>query len=192
MALRDINLIADDIVERRYLLRHLLIWCGCLVLALTLIIAVQRYQFGSFSAAERNLPGDDKVRAALAAKINEVSREQQVLNLAVREQARLSAVVAGRRFYSPVIAKLAGIMNDRTWLKQLDLSTGRDGTAHLKLLGLSLSQEYLGNFIQRLSAGPLFRGVVLKYTQEAEVRTAGAGASPVQFQIECDISGDSL
>ncbi len=186
MALRDINLIAADILERRCLLRHLFLWCGGIAAVVVLTLAVYAYETRLLYAARQNLGGNN-LQATLAAAATEMSREQQALNLARREQAQISSHSAAQRSYALVLAKLVGIMNDQTWLQQLTLEAGKERTVRLKLLGQSLSHAYLGNFIQTLSADPLFRGVVLKYSQEAEAQTSGA--NPVQFHIECDIVG---
>ncbi len=187
MALREINLIAADIMERRYLLRHLFLWCGGLIAVATVMIGVHHYQTRIHHAAEQDLSAGSSLTAALAAAVNESKQEERELAIVLAERGQFDALTARIRSYSKVIAKLAEIMNTRTWLQQLALDTGRDQTVHVKLGGFSRTHETLGDFIQRLSGEPLFRNVVLKLAQESEARTSGG--SPVQFQIECDIAG---
>ncbi len=188
MALRDINLIAPDVLERRFLLRHLLLWGGGLAAVLVLLAALYGYTNRMMRAAADHLPGGSGLQATMAAASVEISKEKQELSLVLREQEQLGALMGSRQPYSTVIARLAEFMNSQTWLKQLDLERDKNHIAHLKLQGMSLSQEHLGNFIQRLSGNPLFRSVILKYTQVSEARTAGA--SSVEFLIECDIAGE--
>lgn len=188
MALREINLIAPDILERRYLLRHLFLWCGAIGATVVLALAVYGYGTRILYAAKQDLPNGSNPKTVLTAMVSEISREQRELNLALRQRAQFGALVATQRSYSLAIAKLTEAMNRQTWLQQLVIDTGKDRIAHLKLLGSSITQEDLGDFVQRLSVDPLFRGVVLKYSQESEVRTTSGG--PVQFQIECTIAGE--
>jgi Tfp pilus assembly protein PilN len=186
MALRDVNLIATDILERRYLLRHLFLWCGGLIAVVALMMGLTMYQARIFSAVKQAPSNGINHRGILTAVTDEIKKGQQELNIALQERAQLVAMTAMTRSYSSVMAKLADTMNDKTWLQQLALDAGRDRVVRLKLAGSSVSQESLGDFIQRLSGDPMFRGVVLKSAQESE--TKASGGSVVQFLIECDIA----
>jgi Tfp pilus assembly protein PilN len=187
MALRDVNLIAADILERRYLLRHLFIWCGGLIAVAALMTGIYAYQTRIHDAARRDLSNAGNPSAVLAAEVGEIKKEQRELTIALQERAQLVALTAVQRPGSSVMAKLAEIMNDQTWLQQLALDAGPGRLSRLKLAGSSVSHDSLGDFMQRLSSDPMFRGVVLKSAQESETSMPRGG--PVQFQIECDIAG---
>jgi hypothetical protein len=189
MALRDINLIPGEILERRSLIRHLLLWLSCLVVVAALIMAAHGYQNRMVYGKTQNRQGGDKdLKAALVRTVGDIGKEQKALNLALRERVQLGALIEHRLSFPSVLAKLAEIMNDQTWLQQLAFDTGRDGKFHLIMTGFSSSPATLGMFVQRLSGEPMFRLVVLKSAQESENRLSGS--VPVQFQIECDIAGD--
>jgi Tfp pilus assembly protein PilN len=185
MALRDVNLIATDILVRRFTFRHLFMWCGGLIAVAALMAGIYVYQTRIHAAAKRDLLNTGNPSAVLSILNGKIKKGQQELNIALQERTQLGAMTAMQRSYSSVMAKLAEIMNDQTWLQQLALEAGRDHTAHLKLAGSSVSHESLGDFMQRLSNDPLFRNVVLKSAQESE--TKSSGGSLVQFLIECDI-----
>ena len=190
MALRDINLIPTEILERRYLVRHLLLWLISLVVVAALIMAAHGYQNRMVYGETQNRQGAIKDQAAaLTRTVGDIRKEQMALNLARREQVQLVALIEQRRSYSSVLAKLADVMNDQTWLQQLAFNTAQDRTLHLGLMGFSHSHEALGTFIQRLSGEPMFRLVVLKSAQEAADKLSGS--APVQFQIECDIAKEA-
>ena len=190
MALRDINLIPDEILERRSLIRHLLLWLSILVVVAALMMAVRGYQNRFVYGGTQNRQGAIKDQAAALTKmVGEIRKEQKELNLARREQVQLVALIEQRRSYSAVLAKLADVMNDQTWLQQLAFNTAQDRTLHLSLMGFSHSHEALGTFIQRLSGEPMFRLVVLKSAQESADKLSGS--APVQFQIECDIAKEA-
>lgn len=187
MALRDVNLIPGELLERRSLIRHLLLWLSSLVVVAALIMAVHGYQNRTLYAETQNRQGAIKDRAAaLTRLVGDIGKGQKELDLARREQTQLAALIEQRRSYSSVLAKLADVMNDATWLQQLSFTTAPDRTVHLGLLGFSHSHETLGMFIQRLSGEPMFRLVVLKSAQELKDQLSGS--APVQFQIECAIA----
>jgi len=188
--MRDINLIPDEILERRSLIRHLLLWLSSLVVVAALIMAAHGYQNRMVSGETQNRQGARKdLAATLARTVGDIRKEQMALNLARREQVQLVALIEQRRSYSSVLAKLADVMNDQTWLQQLAFNTAQDRTLHLSLMGFSHSHEALGTFIQRLSGEPMFRLVVLKSAQESADKLSGS--APVQFQIECDIAKEA-
>lgn len=190
MAVRDINLIPGEILERRSLIRHLVLWLSSLVVVAALIMAAHGYQNRMVYGETQNRQGAIKGQAAALAKIvGDIKNEQKELNLARREQVQLVALIEQRRSYSSVLAKLADVMNDQTWLRQLAFNTAQDRTLHLSLMGFSHSHEALGTFIQRLSGEPTFRQVVLKSAQESQDKLSGS--APVQFQIECDIAKEA-
>jgi Tfp pilus assembly protein PilN len=190
MALRDINLIPGEILERRSLIRHLLLWAGSLVVVAALIMVTHGYQNRMRSGETQNRQGAIKdLAAAFTRIVGDIRKEQNELNLARREQVQLAALIEQRRSYSSVLAKLSDVMNDETWLQQLAFHTAQDRTVHLGLTGFSRSHDTLGIFIQRLSGEPMFRLVVLKSAQESENQLSRSAA--VQFQIDCDIAKEA-
>lgn len=190
MAVRDINLIPEEILERRSLIRHLLLWLSSLVVVAALIMAAHVYQNRMVYGETQNRQGAGKdLATALTRTVGDIGKEQKALNLTLRERLQLGALIEQRRSYSSVLAKLADVMNDQTWLQQLAFNIAQDRTLHLSLMGFSHSHEALGTFIQRLSGEPTFRQVVLKSAQESQDKLSGS--APVQFQIECDIAKEA-
>lgn len=189
MVLRDINLVPAETLERRYLIRHVLLWLSSLVAVVVLLMGVYVYQSRVVYRETLNRQGvNEDLKADLARTTGDIMKAQNALNLTIRERVQLEALIEHRLSHSSVLAKLAEIMNDQTWLQQFAFDTGMDGKFHLRLMGFSSSHATLGTFIQRLSGEPMFRLVVLKSAQESEDKLSGS--APVQFQIECDIAGD--
>jgi Tfp pilus assembly protein PilN len=186
MALRDINLIAADIMDRRYLLRHLVLWSSGLVAVAILMVGIHHYQTRIHEAAKQDLAAGINLRAALARMVDESKKEERELTVALGERGQFGSLTDKFRPYSAVIATLAEIMNSETWLQQLALETDRERTVHVRLMGFSGSHEALGDFMQRISRETLFTSVVLKIAQESEARVEGG---QVQFQIECTVAG---
>ena len=132
MALRDVNLIPGEILERRSLIRHLLLWLTALVVVAGLTVAIRGYQNRVVYGETQNRQGALKDQAAALAKlVGEIGKEQKELGLAHREQMRLGALIEQRRSYASVLAKLADVMNDETWLQQLSFNTVPDRTVRI-------------------------------------------------------------
>lgn len=187
--MRDINLVPAETLERRYLIRHALLWLSSLFAVVVLLMGVYVYQSRVVYRETLNRQGvNEDLKADLARTTGHIMKAQNALNLTIRERVQLEALIEHRLSHSSVLAKLAEIMNDQTWLQQFAFDTGMDGKFHLRLMGFSSSHATIGTFIQRLSGEPMFRLVVLKSAQESEVKLSGS--APVQFQIECDIAGD--
>lgn len=189
MALRDINLVPAEMLERFYLIRHVFLWLSSLVAVAVLLMGVYGYQARvAYRETQNRQEGEKELAATLARMVSDIRKEQNALNLTLRERVQLGALIEHRLSHPSVLAKLAEIMNDQTWLQQFAFDTGKDGRFHLMLTGFSSSPATLGTFIQRLSGEPMFRLVVLKSAQESEDKLSGS--APIQFQIECDIAGD--
>lgn len=193
MALREINLIPDEIQARRDLLRHLCFWTGCLVISLTLIWSFHFYQASVLQAKERKVAKLKARHKHLGAKIDEIKRMQGELNRLKQQQASLETVARSEP-YSRVFAKLADIMNKHTWLTQLTIDSGKDkeAEASLKLTGFSFSNDELGNFLNRLSSEAMFKTVVLQHAKEYEMSPSNRNVRKpvrlIQFHIELNIS----
>jgi Tfp pilus assembly protein PilN len=194
MALRDINLIPIDMLYQQHLVRHLYFWAGCLAMSLTLVVGVYLSQRHAIMAEEKTLTRLKGEHQQLAAKVEEIKQIQEELEKLEEKQAVLNDI-ARNHAYSQVLLKLAEIMNEHTWLRQLTIdrdkgTEDREGERiMLKLTGFSHSNEDLGDFLIHLSSQPLFKGVVLNYAKEAtERRTKGSmtmAVSLIEFQIDC-------
>jgi Tfp pilus assembly protein PilN len=193
MALREINLIPEEILARRSLLRHLCFWTGCLVVSLTLIWSFHFYQSSVLQAKQRKVAKLKAMHKQLGAKIDEIKRIQGELDMLKRQQAGLESATM-REPYSRVFAKLADIINDRTWLTQLtiDNATDEEAGASLRLAGFSFSNDELGNFLNRLSGEAIFKRVVLQHAREYEMSQSNRNARKpmrlIQFHIESNIA----
>ena len=126
-------------------------------------------------------------------EINEIQEEIERLG---QQEAFLNSIT-GNRPYSMILLNLANIMNDQIWLNQLtldrlDSSKEGDHSPNLRLIGFSLSNKELGDFLSRLSEEPLFEAVILKYAKETKIvrspKNPGKRIRVIQFQIDCNIS----
>ena len=193
MALRDINLVPAPQLEKRHLIRHLLFWSGCLAAVLVLIALLYWGQFYLIETQKLSLTQTGNVALALQSKVENVRRlqaDQEKLN---QQKAVMDAIIKKNQSYSLVLFQLSRLMNNNTWLAQLTISGGKEKESadRLLLTGFSLSNEYLGDFLTRLSQDPLFKNVVLKFVQEGEKENTkqqmNRPAHLIQFQIECSL-----
>lgn len=196
MAIRDVNLVPTEILNRRYLFRHLYVWAGCLIISLSLIGGFYLFQINA-AASHKPPPATLKdMHTQLGVTIEEVKEIQKEIERLGQQETFLKSIT-GNRPYSIILLKLADIMNDKIWLKQLaldslDSNKEEEHKSNLRLIGFSLSNEELGNFLSRLSEEPLFEAVILKYAKEIKIKRSPKNRSKrlraIEFQIDCNIS----
>jgi hypothetical protein len=193
MALRETNLIPSEVLARREFLRHLFFWASCLVISLSLIWSFYFYQIHVLQGKKRTLAELKQKHQDLGSKINEIRLVQAELDRMRQEQAGLENITLGAS-YSQILAKLADIMNEATWLSQLTIDSGREeeSSIRLRLSGFSFSADQLGNFLQQLTNEPMFKGVLLQNARESVNSQFSKGSDRtvrlMQFNIECKIS----
>jgi Tfp pilus assembly protein PilN len=192
MALREINLTPSEILARREFLRHLGFWAGCLLISLSLIWGFYFLQDYTLLAKRRKVAELKKMHLNLGAKIDEIKVMRAELNSLRQEQSGLENITSNKP-YSRIFAELSDLINEHTWLTQLNIDSGlgEETTASLKLTGFSFSAEELGNFLDQLTADPLFKTVVLQQAREDETvqlsKNTHAPIRLIQFNIECSI-----
>jgi Tfp pilus assembly protein PilN len=196
MALREINLIPTEILDRRHLLRHLYFWSGCLTISLTLIFGLYLYHTRAILSKKHTPAKLGDIHKNLSVRIEEIKRLQIKIDRLRRQHTVLEAITINQP-YSRIFEKLADLMNEYTWLTQLSIESGKNGgkendrDASLKLSGFSFSNEELGNFLNQLSNEPMFKAVVLNHAQE--IKTERSKQYPrglkkaIKFMIECSI-----
>ena len=192
MALREINLTPSEILARREFLRHLGFWAGCLLISLSLIWGFYFLQEHLLSAKRHKVAELKKAHLNLGAKIDAIKLMRAELNTLRQKQSGLENITLNKP-YSRMFAELSDIINEQTWLTQLNIDSGleEESTAILKLTGFSFSAEELGNFLTQLTAEPLFKTVVLRQAREHETvqlsKNAHVPVRLIQFNIECSI-----
>jgi len=194
MALRDINLVPAQELEKRRLNRHLLFWSGWLIAALMLIACLYLMQVYTIQTQKRSLTQMGNVPLYLHSKVENIRRLQADQGKLNQQKAVMDTIMKKNQSYSLVLFKLSHIMNENTWLSQLtiDGSKEKESEARLLLTGFSLSNEKLGDFLNRLSQDTMFKTVVLKYAKEGEKENTthpmNRPANLIQFQIECSLT----
>lgn len=195
MALRDINLVPAPELEKRGLMRHLLFWSVCLVASLILIACLYLVQVYMIQMQKQIMTQMGEVPLHLNSKIENIQRlqaDQEKLN---QQKAVTDTLMKKNQSYSLVLFKLSHIMNENMWLSQLTIDSSKEKESadrRLLITGFSLSNEYLGDFLNRLSKDPLFKNVALKYAREEEKENTkkqmNLPAHLIQFQIECGLA----
>ena len=194
MALREINLVPEDMLTKLHFRQHLYLWAACLTISLALIFGFHVYQTSIAMAQKHSFISLKDTDTDLASKIEEIKQMQEDLEKLNQKQAALEAVT-GNIPYSRILLKLSGMMNGQTWLTRLDMDGGRErgGVINLQLTGFSSHNEELGDFLNQLSSEPLFEAVLLKYAKEAKRAASGKEDEEIEminFQIDCRIQED--
>lgn len=191
MALREINLIPVDVLQKKYLLRHIFFWSGCLMLCFLFIFGFYSYQVHVVLAKNRPATTLDDMHAKLGITLEEIRETQQEIQRLSYQEAfinRLSRIPP----YSRIFMKLSEIMNKRTWLTKLNIRSNSEGDIApvISLCGVSLSNDALGSFLNRISGETMFSNVILKYAEDSQISTSRQSQTlnVIEFEINCELS----
>jgi len=167
-----------------------------MVICLFLVCGFYVYQEKVVLAKERPMGTLEGIRMNLGTRIGEIKGVQDELERLDLQQSVLKTITRNQSF-SGVLYTLSDIMNEETSLKQLivDQVGGKDGdeedVTSLRLVGLSSTNEALGDFVNQLSVEPMFKEVILKYARETVSASSrgdtGKSIRVVEFQIECNL-----
>jgi hypothetical protein len=193
MALREINLIPSNILDRKEIRRHLILWSVCLGVLLSPVSGFYVYQTGVISAQKRTTADIADINRRLNGQMTRSRQIQQELNTLSQQEADLK-IVLKPAVYSEILYRLTGTMDGLTWLQTLKIQRQKKPaeSIQLNIVGYAASNGALGNFIERLSSDPGIDGVVLKYAKEHSAqkttKTDKKPPSRMAFEIECTIS----
>lgn len=184
MALRNINLVPDAVLQRRLLIRHAVGWG--LVYGLVIAILVG----GHLSYTHRTMPTcirhttEEQARRQVAQIISEIDHKNQ-------EIERLAFVrhVSYAFGASEILGRLADIMDSKTWLSKVSLRATPDGAYALEMKGLAYSNARLGATIRALTVDAHFEDVVFRDAVDVKQMTTADGAPEnlVQFKMEARV-----
>jgi len=186
MALRDVNMVPDEVLNRRYAGRHLAAWGVCYLL--TLGFAAAGYATYVRTSVAQHPPAMDEqqVRRQLASTIIGIQQKKDDL-----ERLALARRVAGVATAPRALTRLAEIMDPAMWLTDLTFQAGKETRAGLLFNGRSVSHARLGAFVRQLGGDRMFRNVALRNaTQLQGSSAANEPSNTVQFTVSADIVGD--
>jgi len=193
MALRDINLIPSNILDRKEIRRHLIFWSVCLGVLLSPVFGFYMYGTGEASTQKRATANIADIDRNLNRHISRIKQIRQALDTLSQQEADFKTVLKPAVF-SEILYKLTGTMDGLTWLQTLKIHRQSSPTEsiQLRVVGYAASNRALGNFLNRLSSDPGIDSVVLKYAKEPAVQksteTDTNHQSRIEFEIECTIS----
>jgi Tfp pilus assembly protein PilN len=194
MTIREINLVPDEILYQRYVVRHIILWTGCLIFFTGLILGFYQYQVRMVFPRQRPTTTVADMHLQLGATMEEIKVTQKEIEGLSQQEGFIKKLNTTQPF-SRLLNRLSIIMNEKTWLTKLtiDAGTAEERTASgMQLTGFSLSNDELGNFLTRLSEAPLFENVVLKYAKENQHAGSSqkrkTAARVIKFQIDVTIA----
>lgn len=192
MALKDINLIPDDILFRRKLLCSFRLWS--MVLA-GLVLVTSAYCGIQIMAIQDIKPDENRVAQTgnkLLSLVDRIKSSQEEYNRLLQKRDWLLAPF-DRTSASVPLQIIAATLNGRTWLRQVEILSdsgqgqdNRDWSGRIDIRGEALSHTDITGFLQLLQGKALFRDVKLKYAQKEDSgRTMNGRLLPViRFQIQ--------
>jgi len=190
MAIREINLVPPEVLSKRYMLRHLYLWAGCLCLSMLLIAGLHTQQAGKMVPLKGDEASLNETASKLSTRISEIRQRQAELDTIGKERTLLD-VVGKHESFSQVLLRLSHLLNEQTWFSRVSAVPGGADTdaVSLQVTGLSTSNDALGEFLNQLSFDPSFSDVVLRYSREGRIGGSGRDGSEsrtgIQFLLEC-------
>jgi hypothetical protein len=175
MAVREVNLVPDAVLQRRYMQRHGVGWAMAYGLVIALIFGGSMVIRRHVTAKGRSPADEADVRKRLATTIAEIETKKEGF-------ARLTFV---REISCPVgVAQVLGrvgeAMDAATWLTHLSVTDPRGAERELALEGLARSNTHLGATIDALARNGAFRDVVLgNATEVAGTRVGEKAPEPL-------------
>ncbi len=191
MALRDINLIPEDLIYSRVMSRHLWLWGACLVLFLVVVSGYYFYQTLVVLPQKRPVTTVADMQKHLGATIDEISSTEQEIERLNLQEDFLKRFTRNQPF-SMLLLEMSAAINQKTWLTRFDIDSIREEDNQVarsfRLYGYSFSNDDLGDFLTRLSTQDPFREVVLRFAKETQIASwQGEGndrVKVIQFQID--------
>jgi len=184
MALRDINLVPENVLQRRYGVRHAIGWCLAYGLLIVLLLSGY-FAYTHRVVTKRRVPtSESEVRKRLAATIADIEvRKQDIERLAfVRHISQPFGT-------AEILGRLAQIMDPKTWLTTCSVSAGEGGAPLLVMQGLAFSNARLGATMRALAEDDHFEDLVLKNSSEVKMSLdmPGVPENIIQFHIEATV-----
>lgn len=180
MAVRDVNLVPEPVLQRRYARRHATGWAVAYGLVITALLGGYFVHTQGVIARRRHATSEDDVRKRLAGAVAEIeTRKRELERLAfVREVSHPVGPVA-------TLGRLAAAMDPGTWLTHLSLTIAPGTDTGLTMEGRALSNASLGAMIRGLSESDSFTDVVLGSSSELRGRGSGEETpdTVVQFRV---------
>jgi Tfp pilus assembly protein PilN len=179
MAVRNVNLVPDELLQRRYAVRHGVGWAIAYALVIALLagaylLSVQR------GVPRRHRLSEREVNARLATAVAQIETRKA-------ELARLAFVrdVTCPLGPAETVGQLAELLAEDGWLTRLELELNVLNGNVLTLEGLAYSNARLGGIVNRLNESDTFQDIVLGRSSEQQT-FSGNDRPPrrvVQFQI---------
>jgi Tfp pilus assembly protein PilN len=168
MGVRDINLVPESVLLRRYAERHVAGWTAACGLVIVLLVCAYVVTLQRAAAKGRYTVSEQQVRKRLGGTVAQIeSRKQEIEKLSfLREIPRPMGA-------AQILGQLGDVIDPGTWLTDLALTAERGSDTSVTMQGLSYSNAQLGATINALGSCGAFRDVVLGDASAASLRREG-------------------
>ncbi len=193
MALREINLVPEEVLLRRMMLRHGECWAAALLVCVAPIVAAAGFMI------VRVLPGQSMSISVTESRRN-VAETVAAIEEAREDMARTAYLrsIAKRVRWSDALTELTKALPATTWVSEVSVEAAVTAAMPtvMRFKGYSVSHEELGQFLRQLAASPLLQEVTLEFSREHErTRKDADGADVLErllnFGVVCAIARDA-
>ena len=188
MALKDVNLLDEDMLFRRRIGRYGSLWGVLTLVSLGIIAATAFAARQSLATRRPKTDAGQEVKRELARAASEIQQIQTEL-----EQLSYLRRARARCIHTAALGELSAILNPRVWLENcvIEADDG-DGPCRATLNGLSFTNADLGDLLNGLGKHAMFGQVALKSSQEMvpgeDYPYAAVPEKMIRFRIECTVS----
>jgi hypothetical protein len=189
MAIRDINMIPWEDLERINRQRHVKFWIK--LWALVLFISIIGYgvqnlwlRSNKLQTRDTGVTSDD-----ITAKLNRVSQLQDQIQSQKSKQQTLARIVRRQVFYDN-IAMFSNSLNESVWVESFTIKRDDEEKDQSILVceGYSENHHALGLFLDQISIVPRITEVVLEQADSLDASDAGAKyPGMIKYKVSCMI-----
>nr|WP_320192933.1 hypothetical protein [uncultured Desulfobacter sp.] len=188
MAIRDINMLPLDVLEKSMQYRLFKFWAQWLVLVLVIVLACCAGSYRWIQLQKKALPLPLDTRQAVSQELDKINDFHSRIAALQEKHQTLARIVKKQVFYD-TIAVFAGCLNHETWIDQLSIKRDDDESDQFLLTcnGFSLNHNTLGLFLDRIAKVPRIKEVELNKSGTGSQDTGLQPDYPqaVRFSISC-------
>lgn len=187
MAIRDINMLPLDVLEKSIQYRLFKFWAQWLGLVFFIVLAccIASYHWTELQKKDRPFPLDTQTISRELDKINDFRNRITAL----QEKHKTLARIVKKQVFYDTIAVFAGCLNHETWIDRFSIQRDDEESDQFLLTcnGFSLNHNTLGLFLDRIAKVPRIKQVELNESGSGSQDTGPQPDFPqaVRFSISC-------
>lgn len=188
VAIRDINMLPLDVLEKSIQYRLFKFWGQWLVLVVFIVLVGCVGSYRWIQQQKKNLPLAFDTKKAVSLELDRINDFRNQIAALQEKHQTLTRIIRKQVFYD-TIAVFAACLNRETWIDRLSITRDDHESEQFLLTcnGFSLNHQTLGLFLERIAKVPRIKQLELN---ESGTGKQDSGVRPdfpqaVRFTISC-------